>query len=218
LPVFTPGEAIVTGEGFREHSVFTPEIHPGRICRRSEFALPIAPKPELVKEARALLSAPAAERLERISKMYNPSEYLFYKIVQKANDSEFWYRTADFVQFHEFKIQRVGIVLQFLGLAQQTDNGWAANYHLMTIIAEQLARPSRQNSKVKATQEDREVLHAIYELAMGFDLDSCDDGDEDIDEEIAEEIEAANWCWNVLAALGFVKKRLRRLFTEKLQS
>jgi len=153
--------------------------------------------------------------------MYTPAEYLFFRTVQKANDREFWFRLADFVAFHEFKIQSVGIVLEFLGLAEQTDNGWAANYRLMTIIAEQLARRPRQNGKVKVTQEDRDVLEVIYRLAVEIDLGYCDDG--------AEDIEAANWCWNVLAALGFVEKRegkhggfkptpqLKRLVREKIK-
>jgi hypothetical protein len=141
--------------------------------------------------------------------MYNPAEYLFSRMVQKANDREFWRRLTDFVAFHEFNIQQVGIVLEFLGLAEQTDNGWAANCRLMTIIAEQLARRSQQNGKIKVTQDDRDGVRLIYRLAVGIDVHWCDDG--------AEDIEAANWCCNVLAALGFVKKRLNRLIKEKLQ-
>jgi hypothetical protein len=141
--------------------------------------------------------------------MYNPAEYLFFRIVQKANDREFWFHLADFVAFHEFNIQQVGIVLEFLGLAEQTDNGWAATYRLMTIIAEQLARRSQQNGKIKVTQDDRDGVQLIYSLAVGIDVYYCDDG--------AEDIEAANWCLNVLAALGLVQKRLNRLIKEKLQ-
>jgi hypothetical protein len=149
--------------------------------------------------------------------MYNPAEYLFFRIVQKANDREFWFRLADFVAFHEFNIQQVGIVLEFLGLAEQTDNGWAANCRLMTIIAEQLARRSQQNGKVKVSEDDRDNLKLIYKLAVGIDVDYCDDGAEDIGDDGAEDIEAANWCCNVLAALGFVNKRLKRLVKEKIQ-
>ena len=82
-------------------------------------------------------------------------------------------------------------------VAEQSDNGWAANYHLMTVIAAQLARRSHQNGKVKVTDDDG-ALHLLYRLAVEIDLDYCDDD--------AEDREAAKSCWNVLAALGFVEK------------
>jgi hypothetical protein len=64
-------------------------------------------------------------------------------------------------------------------------------------------------------------LLLIYRLAVNIDLYGCDDD--------AEESEAAAWCWNVLAALGFVEKgegkhgrfkptrRLERLVKEKIE-
>jgi hypothetical protein len=144
---------------------------------------------------------------------YDSAKYLFLKIVQKANASEFSpRRLAEFVQEKESKIQRVGTVLQFLGLAERSENGWAANHRLMSIIAKQLARRSHQNGKVKVTDDDRGFLMWIYYEATGINVGDYyygDDGyyDYDDDEEEEEERYAANWCWNVLAALGLIKKR-----------
>jgi hypothetical protein len=42
----------------------------------------------------------------------------------------------------------------------------------MSIIAEQLARRSRQKGKVKVTDDDRAFLRSLYEFATGVDLAS----------------------------------------------
>jgi hypothetical protein len=167
--------------------------------------------------------------------MYPHAEYLFYRIVQKANSSEFspW-RLEEFIEARKFKIQRVGTVLQFLGLAERTENGWAATYRLMDIIAEQLTRRPYENGKLKVTDCDREFLHSLYGFATGVHVDDWDYEDAiddnlffmklifefstginlvhyDYDSNIEDDERfAAAWCWNVLAALGLIRGNGKR--------
>jgi hypothetical protein len=93
---------------------------------------------DLVNEPRELLSAWAVGKTsqENNTMKYDNETVLLVTIFQKANPLEPQSSVAEYLHYFEFEIDRMGSVLQFLGLAKksnQCDLVWAPNHRLMRI-------------------------------------------------------------------------------------
>jgi hypothetical protein len=150
----------------------------------------------VVKDLRALLSAPAAGMSQETTIMIQYNEaVLLVAIMQKANPLEPQLDMVNYLHYFAYQIDRMGSVLSFLDLANKTRHGlgWVPNHHLMRIIAEKATRPFQQGGKVVVSKEDREFVASIYQLATG-------------DEKDDDAMDATDFCCNVLAILDLLEK------------
>jgi hypothetical protein len=128
---------------------------------------------------------------------YDPATYLMIEICRKANPVECTF-SAVFAGLRSHEINRLGSLLEFLGLAEESDKSdcdldWLPNRRLMSIIAEQVVRPPQQGSKIDVSKDDRDFVESIYNLATAVPGESDDDG-------------IKHFCFNVLVAFGLLEK------------
>lgn len=121
---------------------------------------------------------------------------LLAALFQRAYPLEPQPSAAEYLHHFEFEIDRLGRLLRFLGLAEashQSGLGWAPRRWLMRISAERAARPLDQRYPIVVSKEDREFVASICRVATG-----------DVAE--AGEMDATNFCCDVLAALGLLER------------
>lgn len=127
---------------------------------------------------------------------YDNETVLLVAIFQQANPLEPQSSVAEYLDYFGFEIDRMGRVLQFLGLAKksnQCDLVWAPNHRLMRIIAEKATRPFQEGGQIVVSKEDREFVASIYHLATG-----------DVIEE--DSMDGIDFCCNVLAIFDLLEK------------
>ena len=126
---------------------------------------------------------------------YDTETKLLLAICHKANPKS-KLDFADFVVFCGFQIDRVGSLLEFLGLAEESgkcDLGWVPNRRLMSLIAEQVVHPPQQDGKIDVSEDDRDFVATIYNLAKATPNETDGEG-------------IIHFCYNVLAAFGLLEK------------
>jgi hypothetical protein len=126
---------------------------------------------------------------------YDNEAVLLVAIFQKANPLEPQPSVAEYLRHFRFDIDRVGRVLRFLGLAEESgksDLGCAPTGRLMSIIAEKWARPPKEAPKIMVSEDDRDFVASIYHLATGG-----------VDHPYDETID---FCCSVLAILDLLEK------------
>jgi hypothetical protein len=126
---------------------------------------------------------------------FDSATYLMIEICRKANPDECKFR-AVFAGLRSLEIDRLGSLLEFLGLAEESDKSdcdWLPNRRLMSIIAEQVVRPPQQGSKIDVSKHDRDFVASIYNLATAVPGET--DGESIV-----------HFCCNVLVAFGLLEK------------
>jgi hypothetical protein len=136
--------------------------------------------------------------LQKKDKTMRNETILMLSIFQHANPlGPIAVTPEEFLDHFEFEIDRMGLVLKCLGLAQtaaQSDDFvWKPAPMLIKIIAERAARPFVENKPVLVTDHDQNFVHSLMMRATG-----------DVPEE--DSMDATEFCCSVLVALGLMKK------------